>query len=371
MGYETMRRMERTHRCSECKGPLVTVWDGKANEHRLVCGQHREHVSYERIKSLREEWRAGQPIPIEIAEKLRKKYGGEPMNSQALQQLGPIKMAQRVEMARWPQELTLAQKKLITEIALTYGFDPLFGELTIYQGAPYVCISGRRRKAQETGELDGMQSRPGTSEERVARKLAEGDYLGYCQVWRKGSAHPFEGYRVVTAEAIERLRQTAKTKGHDPYFLPLVNDPQGMAEKRAEALALSRGFYIPLPSAEDVEPGLGTISVRVVNGGTGEIKEESESPPSPPAVAPGAPPEAPKPAARPEMPLANGAPLPTPKPGAAIGKNTLGLINWHVQTTGKDLASILKVKGWGSAALDQLTEAQGQEILRELKGQKA
>lgn len=296
MQYEQMHKMEGTHRCSVCHAPLVTIWAG--TEHRLECGAHLGHQGYERIKSLTEAWRAGEEVGP-AADKLEKKYGGKPMNSQALTKLGPQEMTKRVEMGKWPGQLTVADKELLVKVALAYGLDPLMGELVPYQGRIYVCITGRRRKAQETGELDGIQSRPGTEEERKARNLIVGDYLGYCQVWRKGASHPFEGYRVVSGEAVERARRAAEGHNRDPYFLPLVNDPQGMSEKRAEGLALSRAFYIPLPSAEDIgTEEVQVPTVRVVDVKIGEIAADGEkgeplpfeSPPSVPT------PSAPSPA---------------------------------------------------------------------------
>lgn len=78
MDFDLCRRMERSHRCRVCKGPLVTAWDGTA--HVLRCAQG--HQRYERIKNLTEEWDEGAVMPQAIADKLEKKYGRKSMAEQ-------------------------------------------------------------------------------------------------------------------------------------------------------------------------------------------------------------------------------------------------------------------------------------------------
>ena len=62
-------------------------------------------------------------------------------------------------------------------IPITYGFDPLMGEISIYQGRPYVSIDGRYRKAQETGNLDGVSTRPANKQEREDWQIPVGDFF--------------------------------------------------------------------------------------------------------------------------------------------------------------------------------------------------
>ena len=166
------------------------------------------------------------------------------MKSTALQELKPQQMLERVNQARFPKDLTAAERQLMARVSIDYGLDPLFCELMIYQGQPYVTINARRRKAQETETLDGINSRPATKEEREARGVPEGDYLFMAQVWVKGASHPFEGWGRVRA---------AETKG-DPH-LPIVKDPAAQAEKRSEAQGLRRAFHLDLPSVEDIIEG--------------------------------------------------------------------------------------------------------------------
>jgi len=244
----------------------------------LVCGRDRSHKGYRRGKTLVESFKAGVAMPIELANMIEKKLGGTRMESTALTSMKPEQMLARIDQARFPQDLTLADKKTLAKVAIDYGLDPLMGELMIYQGRPYVTIDGRRRKAQETDLFDGIQTRPATKEERTAWGIPDGDHFFHADVFKKECSHSFEGWGRVTKEQIERAEKGARSHGKDPWYLPLVQDPQGMAEKRAEAKGLRKAFSIPLPSAEDIGSENGAIEgqYRVVDVKTGEIREEAE-----------------------------------------------------------------------------------------------
>ena len=87
-----------------------------------------------------------------------------------------------------------------------------------------------------------MQTRPATKKERGDWEMPEGDYFFHADIFRKGCEHPFEGWGRV------RKSETLGGKG----FKPVETNPQRMAEKRAEAQGLRKGFHIPLPSVEDI-----------------------------------------------------------------------------------------------------------------------
>ena len=88
-----------------------------------------------------------------------------------LVKMSDTEMMNRVNSARFPQELTPTDKKLLVLAAKTYGFDPIMGEISIFQGKPYVTIDGRRRKSQETGNYCGLKTRPATPPEREAWQI--------------------------------------------------------------------------------------------------------------------------------------------------------------------------------------------------------
>ncbi len=205
------------------------AWSSEKNGHVLKCGTDASHEGITRHDKQREA-------------KIARIKEGSYLDSKSLMAMPEDRMLARVEMAKFPQDLTLSEKRLLAQVAITYGFDPLMGEVSIYQGRPYVSIDGRYRKAQETKQLDGVNTRPATREERTDWQIPEGDYFFHAEVYVKGASHSFVGWgRVFGAE-------TVGGKG----FKPVEKNPQRMAEKRAEAQALRKAFHIPLPSREDI-----------------------------------------------------------------------------------------------------------------------
>ena len=166
------------------------------------------------------------------------------LNSQALAVLTPTEMEKRVALAKFPQQLSATDKQMLVTVAIEYGLDPLMGELTVFQGRPYVSIDGRYRKAHETGQLEGVESRPASATEREIWEIPAGDFFFRAEVWKKGCAHPFVGWGRV------RHAETEAPKSGAAGYRPLEVNPQRMAEKRAEAQALRKAFYLPLPSTE-------------------------------------------------------------------------------------------------------------------------
>jgi hypothetical protein len=239
--------------CAECGGNLTRCWGGYYG-HQCFMLRCSEDPTHEGLKP-----KGKNMEGVYINASLR--GGLLPMETKELVKLNQDQMMERVNKARFPQELNRQEKALIATVSIEYGLDPVFGELMIYQGKPYITIDARRRKAQETGNLAGVNSRPATKEEREARGAIDGDYLFVCQVWVKGMEHPFEGWGKV---------RKAEIKGSE--HLPIVKDPAAMAEKRAEAQALRRAFHIPLPSAEDIIEAEFTEIVDADQGGNGGKK---------------------------------------------------------------------------------------------------
>jgi hypothetical protein len=203
---------------------------------------------------------------------------GRKMDSKSLMVMDNETMLARVNMAKFPQDLKPDEKKLLAQVAITYGFDPLMGEVTIYQGRPFVSIDGRYRAAQETGELDGVETRPANEQERKDWQIPDGDFFFRAEVYVKGASRPFVGWGRV------RSVETQGGKG----FKPVETNPQRMAEKRAEAQALRKAFHIPLPSVEDIgAPGTEvdykiTVEKPKAKQKTTAKKQETEEEPEPP-----------------------------------------------------------------------------------------
>lgn len=229
----TRRDMETVvrdgHLCGSCGGRLSVAWGGSLGIDGWIlrCVKDINHGTITRHDK-------------DYEEKIRIEKESRKLDSTSLMAMDQNTMIQRVNMAKFPQELTAPDKKMLAEVAVTYGFDPLMGEVTIYQGRPYVSIDGRYRKAQETGRLDGVETRPATEQERKNWQIPEGDYFFRAEVFVRGSSRTFVGWGRV---------RTVETTGKG--YKPTETNPQRMAEKRAEAQALRKAFHIPLPSVED------------------------------------------------------------------------------------------------------------------------
>jgi hypothetical protein len=268
MDYYTMIKRQQTHVCAVCGGGLSVAWGGMwgINQHVLRCTRD---ISHENIREIKE-----SPLSKAMRDTLK---GRKTMDTTALQKMDEKTMLARVEEARWPSKLTVQEKQLIATISIGYGLDPLLDEITVYQGKPYPTINARYRKAQESMLFDGIDSRPATKSEREERGAGEGDYLYRCEVWKKGSAHPFVGWGRV---------KVSEYRGKDSH-LPIVKDPDRMAEKRAESMALRKAFAMPVPfttfeeATQQMADGeyYEVEDVGKVAKKTGEILEEQEPAP--------------------------------------------------------------------------------------------
>ncbi len=254
---EQAEQYARRNLCS-CGGRLTLAWGGTwgMNDWVIRCSGDVDHDKFTSHNQKYEK-------------ELRRVYG---MKSTELMAMGKQEMLIRVGIAKFPKDLTVPEKELLAQAAITYGLDPIMGEITIYQGRPYISVDGRFRKAQEDPNFDGIESRPANKQERIDYQMPDGDYFFRGDVYVKNISRPFTGWgRVRLAEI--------NAKGD---FRPIDTNPQRMAEKRAEIQALRKAFHIPLPSIEDIgtpEADNGRVTV-TVDEKTSEIKD------SPPASTP-------------------------------------------------------------------------------------
>jgi hypothetical protein len=253
MSYEDMKQtVADGYSCGQCGGRLSVAWGGSFghNGYILRCLKDIEHKTINRHDVEREQ-------KIQQIKEIRK------LDSKSLMNMSDAQMIERVNLTRFPNTVTIVDKKMLVKVALTYGFDPLMGELMVYQGRPFVTIDGRYRKAQETGLLDGVNTRPATRQEKEDWGIPLDDYYFKSEVFVKGATHPFIGWGRVRKS--ETAAGSTKDGDNSSTYKPIQNNPQRMAEKRAEAQALRKAFSIPLPSAEDIgspdaDPGVYTVT---------------------------------------------------------------------------------------------------------------
>ena len=266
VGYHWMRgKVAGGARCGECRALLQILWSNNAQSWALACPGHPEH------KGIMEY------LPTEREREAQKVFRRNYMaTGTALTTTDTALMLNRINMAKWPRDMGPEQRKLLARVAVEYGLDPVFGELILVHGTPFVGIQGRLRKAQETGELDGINSAPLTKEEKTARDWNEDDYAHKVQVWRKGCSKPFEEYGRVTRDEVAKAIRQCEKNDRDPDSLPIIKDPSSHALKRAKAAALKDGFYINLPSFEDIPFGDAALA-NVVEGTATVITDTSSS----------------------------------------------------------------------------------------------
>ena len=240
------------HVCGECGGRLNVAWIKGQNV--LRCGNSLDHKTITR-HDYKEE----------------KRIRSYRMESTALTKMTPKDMEVRVNMGRFANDLTPIERKSLAVLAINYGFDPAMGEMTIYQGRPYISIDGRYRKAQETGKLAGVNSMPATKEERAAWQIPDGDYFFKAVVKKR------EGNSVDEYTGWGRVR-AGETVGKG--FRPIESNPQRMAEKRAEAQALRKAFHIDLPGMEEIgtpdDPNIVESTAKVISAEQTEAKTEEQ-----------------------------------------------------------------------------------------------
>jgi hypothetical protein len=237
--YHEAQKLTKTHECAVCGGRLAVAWGGSygINKHVLRCGNDTKHDTIRKIN----------PIPKYLREAVME------ARELTIKRIDKPAMLERVNKAKFPQDLTVAERNLLADICIQYKLDPLMSEVTVYQGRPYVTYDGRMRKAQETKLLDGIETRPATADEKKAFECADGDYLWVANVHVKEKSFPFVGWGYVRARETQPPVKADGSQGRAGYRPSEVN-PNRMAEKRAEMFALRKAFHLPLPTFIDGTP---------------------------------------------------------------------------------------------------------------------
>ena len=361
MDYNLCRRMERSHRCLVCHAPLVTVWAG--TEHRLVCGQHQEHHGYERIKSLTQEWDEGANLPAGIAERLEKKYGRKSMTEQ---------MEEKGIMVR-----PFAEPVSIEDLAArTKDLDHFFRGI-MQKGTDYGIIPGTPKPSlwKPGAELlrlwAGLTPTYENDDSRSDRKAGFIHWLSTCRLVNKagdivgelsGTCNSHEAkyrWRWVwpreVPQGMDKATLVSKVmddKGSVKYRLE--NDNLADLDNTILKMAQKRAFIGDILMVT----GASRIFTQKVEEDEGDGEEGNGG--SEGATV------APRQSAGQQAPPTTEPPKPKAKPSGAIEPNTIGAVIYWAKQKGVDGEALAQKKG--AKGVLELTEAQAQEILKELKG---
>ncbi len=165
-------------------------------------------------------------------------------------------LVQRVDTAAmWPRDCTPQQKMTIARLSLAYGLDPMLGELTIYQGKPWITIDGRLRLAHNSGKFQGIvEDRPATAAEYEALHVdPKREMLWYCSVkhadWIKpngrfgrakldGDKNPIVGVGKAVPPDVQARKRALWSALRDPWQmkLPGVYEDAEIAVERSAAM---------------------------------------------------------------------------------------------------------------------------------------
>lgn len=111
------------------------------------------------------------------------------------------------------------------------GVKAELGDIMLYQGKPYITISGYRRIAHSSGLLNGLTVEPASLRDRERFGAKPGEHLWVAHVHRKGSVKPYIGWGYVRENDKNPVTRT---------------HPQEMAKKRA----IYDGLRLAFPPSE-------------------------------------------------------------------------------------------------------------------------
>ena len=228
--YATGQRLVLSHKCGDCGSGLRMPYAEVGYEVR--CREDAAHTTLERKDN------GGTRMLYDIETKQLVEYDvmtQKPTTAISVRDLPATQtgMLERGALAKWPQDLTAADKQALAQVALAYELDFLLGELIPYQGHPYITIRGRRRLDELAGKkFKSITWRPLTAEEHewygAADAIAEGDLNGFA-VGTFADGSFFEGFGKVTKA--ERAKQASNGGPRSPV---VVNNPIEMFWNRSE-----------------------------------------------------------------------------------------------------------------------------------------
>jgi len=183
------------------------------------------------------------------------------MTSQALARADEQTLAQRIAQARWLGQLSPQDRTTLARLAIEYRLDPLMGELVLYEGRPYISLSGMIRLAHEHPEFEGVEDRPMTTEEREAYGITQ-PIAWIAKIYRRRFRVPTVGTGAADPQRPFRNNPVERER------------PQWMARARAIRQALRLAFPHSTPFRLEAAEERGVV----VDQRTGEVVECEPAP---------------------------------------------------------------------------------------------
>lgn len=236
----------RSHVCGVCGGRLTDPWDPVENCYRIECGTDKAHMGIQRVASLTESYRRGEPIDPTIEAGVKRGIAKRTRTQTPAAIPGGIVLPHATDAGN-EQPLTIEQIQGLIAYAERIGLDALLGHVCLYFGRPWVHIDGWYFHARRCGWRGGARSAPLSKEERLTMNLSEDVEAWKCEIYDHEGGFLAVGYGLASRDPEVRFIKGVPEKW---------GTPQRRAEKRAEEDAFRKAFPLQgIPDEEEVTGG--------------------------------------------------------------------------------------------------------------------
>jgi len=294
------KRLVKTHVCAECGGELTLPWGGAYGIENYVirCGENPDHEGFVKPKSYTQAYNDGDPLPIEIANRIedkRRKQMTQQVGEQEAKALQPYygvhaltqEQATTILRTIWPKAPDVEVFKAAL-ICKAYGLNPLMKHLYLleFKGkegstwAPVLGIGATRLIASRIGRysyVDGPRIMTEKEQKEILGEVDEAN-IWAITVLRDERGNEAPGYG-------------AWNKDNTPYGMDKGNTKANMAMIRSERNAFNRLFpgempadieaidtsYLTLPKIEE-QPASKQPSPGAVRAGKGPTPHQEGAP---------------------------------------------------------------------------------------------
>lgn len=249
--YEIAQKTAKTHECKTCGHHSRLAVRNLKGQWDVWCPVCKNVVDFSKIKSITQMWIEDPgSVPLTIANKLEKKYGGSPMTSTEIMTTDERTLLQRMEGCRWSKDMQPAERRMFAGLAIRYGLDPLMGHLVWYEGKPLIALDGHISIANRNPKFKGIDARPMTAEEKTGYGLENEPYAWICYAFKEGMQAPSIGTGTANPNKPYRSKLDPRTGEYVGGNIVERERPWSLA--RSRAINQSLRIYFPL----DI-PGVG------------------------------------------------------------------------------------------------------------------